>query len=190
MAGPVRVAVLMTVEAGDAQARVLAPPIRRRVELLLGERREQETQPFELLGVQDPVEEAVVVVRRHQLPLGDVAQVRPRGQVDRRRELGQEAVGQVEVEVEAGQVPARLLLDLIDEEQGKDHAAFGMIRVGQGHEARRVQPLVADLVRGHLRQGLPGRSPRQLDADAVLDRLPPAHGHADGGTVAQIVARA
>ena len=32
---------------------MLAPPIRRRVELLLGKRRQQQAQPLELLRVQD-----------------------------------------------------------------------------------------------------------------------------------------
>ena len=71
------------------------------VELLLGERRDQQPQALELLGVQNAVEELVEVVDGHQLALGDIAQVGPRGQKDGRRELGQEVVGQVEVEVEA-----------------------------------------------------------------------------------------
>ena len=50
------------------------------------------------------------------MPLRHVAQVGPRGQVDRRRKLRQEVVGQVEVEIEAGQVAAFLLLDLVDVE--------------------------------------------------------------------------
>ena len=127
--GPVGVAVLVTVEARDPEARVLAPPIRGRVELLLWERGQQEAQPLELLRVQDPIEEPVVVVGRDQLPLRDVAQVGTGGQVDRRRKLRQEPVGQVEIEVEPGQVPAGLLLDLADLEQGEDHSPFGMVLV-------------------------------------------------------------
>ena len=77
------------------------------VELLLRERRHQQAQPLELLGVQDAVEQLEEVVDRDELALRDVAEVGPRGQEDRRRELRQEVVGQVEVEVEARQV-ARL----------------------------------------------------------------------------------
>src|SRR5205085_9121283 len=44
---PVGTAVLMTVEARNAEARTLAATIRRQVELLLGERREQQSHPLE-----------------------------------------------------------------------------------------------------------------------------------------------
>ena len=170
--GAVRVAVLMAVEAGDAQARVLAPPVRRRVELLLGKRRQQQAQPLELLRVQDPVEEAVEVVGRDELALRDVTQIRPGRQVDRGRELGQEPVGNVEVEIEAGQVPARLLLSLGDLEQREDHPALGVILVGQRHEAGGYSPLSrisSGVILARASQVVPAG---KLDADAVLDRLP------------------
>ena len=48
------------------------------------------------------------------LPLRNVAQVRARRQEDRGRELGQNVIGQVEVEIEAGKVAPFLLLDLVD----------------------------------------------------------------------------
>jgi hypothetical protein len=81
-----------------------------------------------LLRIENAVEQLVVVHDGHDLPLGHVAQIRPRGQEDGRRELGQEVVGQVEVEVEAGQVALLLLLDLVDMELRKHHAALGVIR--------------------------------------------------------------
>jgi NodT family efflux transporter outer membrane factor (OMF) lipoprotein len=51
---PVRVAVLVAVEAGDTEARTLAPTIRRHVESLLGKRRQEQSQSFELLGMVGP----------------------------------------------------------------------------------------------------------------------------------------
>ena len=59
----------VALEARDAQARPHRAPVVRGVELLLRERRHQQAQPFELLGVQDAVEELVVVVGGHELPL-------------------------------------------------------------------------------------------------------------------------
>ena len=86
---------------------LLGAPVLGLVELLLGERRDQQPQALELLRVQDAVEELEEVVDRDELALGDVAQVGARGEEDRRRELGQEVVRQVEVEIEAGRGRAR-----------------------------------------------------------------------------------
>src|SRR5450432_1865091 len=98
-------AVGVTVEAGDALVGLQAAAILGRVELLLGKRRDQQAQSFELLGIEDVLEQLVEVGERHQLALRYIAQVRPRSQVDRRRELGQEMIRQVEVEIETSQVP-------------------------------------------------------------------------------------
>ena len=65
----------------------------RGVELLLRELRDQEPHALQVLGVEDPREDLLEVLDRHHLPLRDVAQVGPRGQVDRRRELGEEVLG-------------------------------------------------------------------------------------------------
>src|SRR5207237_920437 len=107
---PVGTAVLMTVEARNAEARTLAATIRRQVELLLGERREQQSQPLELRRVRDAVEQLGVVVGGHQPAPRDVPEVGASRQVNGRRELREKPVGDVEVQVEAGQVPTRLLL--------------------------------------------------------------------------------
>ena len=48
-----------------------------------------------------PWKDLLEILHRHHLPLGHVAQVRPRGQEDGRRELGEEMLGQVEIDVEA-----------------------------------------------------------------------------------------
>ena len=49
-----------------------------------------------------PFEQLEEVVDRDQLALRDVAEVGAGGEEDRRRELGQEMIGDVEVEIEAG----------------------------------------------------------------------------------------
>ena len=188
--GPVGAAILVAVEAGDAQTRVLAPPIGREIELLLRERREEQPQAFELLRVQDAVEQLVVIVARDQLTARDVAEILTRREVNRRRELGQEPVGNVEIEVEAGEVTARLFLDPVDLKHGKHHPAFGMVRVRQRHEARGEQSLVADVVRRHRRQRVPRHAGGQLHPHAVLNRLASAHRDPGDGTVAEVVAGA
>jgi hypothetical protein len=65
----------MTVEAGNAEARMLAAPVGGEVELLLRERRQEQPETFELLGVEDAVEELVVVVGRDEATAGDVAEI-------------------------------------------------------------------------------------------------------------------
>ena len=73
----VGVAVGVAVEAGDALGRLHAPAILGEVELLLRKRRDQQPQAFELLGIEDVLEQPLEVVERHQLALRDVAEVGP-----------------------------------------------------------------------------------------------------------------
>src|SRR5258708_39181589 len=80
-------AVLMTVEARDAEARTLAAAVRRQVELLLGERREQQPQSPELLRGEDAVEQLPVVVGGHPPAPRGGPEGRARRQVDGRREI-------------------------------------------------------------------------------------------------------
>src|SRR5437773_5399786 len=145
----------MTVETGNAEARMLAAPVGGEVELLLGKRRQEQPEAFELLGVEDAVEELVVVVGRDEAAAGDVAEIGTRGEKDRRREFGQERVGQIEVEVEACEIPASLLLDFVDLEHGEHHPALGMIRMRQRQEPRREGALLPELVRRHSRERVP-----------------------------------
>ena len=74
--------------------------------------------PSRSLAFRMPCEDLLEVVDRHHLALRDVAQVGPRGQEDGRRELGQEVLGQVEIDVEALQAGQQLDLHLRE-----DHAA-------------------------------------------------------------------
>ena len=70
------------------------------VEFLLRQGREQQPQPVELHGRQDVLEQPVVVVDRDDFAARHVAQLGPVLKEHRRRELGQERLGQVEVDVE------------------------------------------------------------------------------------------
>src|SRR5439155_422254 len=180
-------AVLMTVETGNAEARMLAAPVGGEVELLLGKRRQEKAEAFELLGVEDAVEELVVVVGRDEAAAGDVAEIGTRGEKDRRREFGQERVGQIEVEVEACEIPASLLPDFVDLEHGERHPALGMIRMRQRHEPRREAALLPDLIRRHLRERVPRHPGWQFHPDAALDRLAAAHAGTRDRTIAQVV---
>ena len=85
-------------------ARKLCAAILGRIELLLREGRQQQPQPFQLPGRQHAIEHLVVIGQRDQLALRDIAQIGARGQVDRRRKLGQEVVRQIEIDVEPRQV--------------------------------------------------------------------------------------
>ena len=74
------------------------------------------------------------------------------GEEDRRRKFGQDVVGQVEVEVVAGQVAALrsfLLLDFLDLELGKEHAALVMVGVRQRQKASGKHALFPDLFGAH-----------------------------------------
>src|SRR5690606_12352112 len=152
----VRMAVRMTVEARDAEMRLLAAPIVRHVELLLRKRAHEQTQSFQLLRVQNAVEELEKVLRRDELPLRHVAELGSRGQENGRRELGQEMLGNVELDVEAVQIALLLREDLVDVVLGEDHAAFLVERMRQ-----RLEPFGKEVSRGdlrsrHRRELLPG----------------------------------
>ena len=137
-----RVAVDVAVEACDAlhAGRVLRLAVGRGVELLLRELRDQQAQALQVLGVEDSREELLEVVDRDDFALRDVAQVGPRGQVDGRRELGQEVLGQVKIDVE----PLQPWQDL-DLHLREDHSAHLVLGVRQWQEALGKQVLLADL---------------------------------------------
>ena len=103
------VPVCMAVEAGDTERRLGRATIVGEIELLLGKRDNEEAQTLELLWIQNAFEETIVVLVRHQLALRYVTQVRTRGQKNRGRELREETIGEVELEIEAFQIALRLL---------------------------------------------------------------------------------
>ena len=72
-------------------------------------------RPSSCLGFRMSLNSSLKLASVTSLPLRDVAQVGPRRQIDRRRELGQQMLRQVEVEVEARQVAVGLLLGFVDQ---------------------------------------------------------------------------
>src|ERR1700724_4516188 len=99
----VGVAIRMTIEAGDATARFVRTPILGLVELLLRERRQQQAQPLELFRIQDAVEQLIIVLDGDQFALGDIAEVRTRRQIDRRRKFRKKVLRDVETQIEPGE---------------------------------------------------------------------------------------
>jgi len=153
-----------------------------------GNGEDEQPQSLELLRVEHAVEQLEVVVDGDELALRDVAQVRARGEEDRRGELGQHVVGQVEVEVEAREVARLLALDLIDVELREHHAALGMVRVRQRQEARGERVGSSDLLGAHRGEAVPRHAGGQLHAHAVLHGFAARHRHPRRGPVGQVVA--
>src|SRR5262249_41858496 len=166
-----RVAVDVTVEAGDAlhAGRLVGLAVGGGVELLLGGLRHQETHALDVLGVEDALEYLLEVVGRHKLSLRDVAQVRPGGEKDGRRELGQELLRQVVVEVEAFHAREELDLHLREE-----HPASLVLGMRERQEALREEALLADLLRRHRGQRVPfdpvGQPRRRTDLEGLAPR--------------------
>jgi hypothetical protein len=96
-------------------------------------------------------------------------------------------VRQIEINVEPLEVAPVLLLDRVDLKVRNDKAALLVLGMRQRIEPLRVEVLVADLVRAHRRQALPGHTGGQFDAHAFLDRFRPVHRDTLGGAVAQVV---
>src|SRR5207245_256416 len=139
--GGVGVAVGVTVETRDAEALDVGLAVVGLVELLLGERREQQAHAFHLDRRQDAVQNREVVPDREQLPARDIAQLRPGRQEYGWRKLRQQMVRQIEVGVEPFERPRFLLVDLRDLELRKDHATGRVLDV-----RRRKEPLRDEIV--------------------------------------------
>src|ERR1039457_2070188 len=86
-------AVHVAIETGDAAARAFGTAVLGLIELLLRGRRHQEAESPELLRIQNSVEQFIVVVDCHQFALGDIAQIRPRGQINGWRKFRHDMVG-------------------------------------------------------------------------------------------------
>ena len=136
--GPVGVAVGMAIEAGHAAAGLCRATILGQVELLLRERRHQEPQPVELLGVQEAVEQLVVILDRDQLARATRRRDRAASSGKWPAETrGGSARADRTRKVEPIEIAAFLLHHFLDVEFGKDHAPFGMMRMGERHKTRR-----------------------------------------------------
>src|SRR5260370_25973163 len=131
-------AVRVAIEAGDSAARLHRTTIVRLIKLLLRKGSEQQPQPFDLLRIQNSVEQIIEIVDRYQFSLGNIAEVRPRGQINCGRELGKEVLRKIEVEIEPGKVTLLLFQQFLDFEVRENHSTFGMVGVGQRLKALRV----------------------------------------------------
>ena len=89
-------------------------------------------------------------------------------QIDGGRKLGQEVVRQIKIQIEARQIPALLLLDLVDVERGKDHAAFRVVGMGEWQEPFGEHPLVFDRFGAHGRELGPRHPRRECDPHTAL----------------------
>src|SRR6202790_1047836 len=187
MRGLVGVTVRVAVEARRAAAGLLGAAVLRQVELLLRERSYKQAQAFQLLGRDNAVKQLVIILDGDELALRDVAEVGALIEIHRRRELRQEVIGNVVLDVEAREIASLLPLDLVDNEVRKHEAACRMLRMGQRIESFGKSVLLANLLRAHSRKSLPGLSRRELDANAFLHRLVAVHRDPCGGPIAQVV---
>ena len=89
MRGAVGMAVGMAIKAGDPARRAHGAAVVGVIELLLHERRDEEPHTFEVLGIEDAVEDLEEVIDRHELAFRDVAEIGPRGEENRGGELRQ-----------------------------------------------------------------------------------------------------
>src|SRR5262245_25150819 len=111
-----------------------------------------------------------------------------RGEKDRRWKLGQEVIGQIEIEVEAGQVAPFLLLDFVDVELRKEHAPFGVMRMRQRLEAAGEEVLFANIGRLHGGELVPSYPLWQSRPRSDLHCLATEHLGVSRGFVGQVVA--
>src|SRR5216684_1687096 len=93
----------VAVEARHAKALVRRLAVLGLIEFLLGERRQQQAHAFELHRREDTHHQCIVILDREQASLGYVAQFGMRGEINGRRKLRREMVGQIEVDIEAPQ---------------------------------------------------------------------------------------
>ena len=151
-----RVAVHMAIEAGHAPQAVglLGLAIGGRIELLLRELRDEQSQAFQVLGVQDAGKELLKVIDRDNLALRHVAQVGTRRQEHGWWELGQKGIRQIKIEIEAFQAFEGLDLGLREY-----HAPHLVLRVRQRQESFGEQPLIANGIARHIGQLFPGVTP-------------------------------
>src|SRR3954447_6453054 len=187
--GSIGVEIGMAIEAGHAQALVCALAVLGLVELLLREGREQKAKPLHLDRGENANHQLVVVLDRQQLPARHIAQFRMGGEEQGRRKFGSEAVREIQINIEAPQVASFLPANLVNLVVRENLTTGGLLDMGQRHEAGRQEAPLADFVRAHGCQALPGHTGWKLDADAALDGLTPSrHHHPGDGLVGQVIA--
>src|ERR1700687_5309645 len=139
MERPVCTTVRVTITAGHTPARLFRTPVICLIELLLRERREQQSESLDLFGIENPVEELVEVINRDQLSFCNVAQIGTRRQIDGGREFRKKMFGKIEVQVEASQVALLLFYHFLNLELREDHAPLGMVGMRQRQKSLRKQ---------------------------------------------------
>src|SRR5262245_56137535 len=115
----IRMPIHVTIKASDTTAWKLGAPVFCLIELLLWERRQKQPQAFELLWIQDPIEHFEMVGDCQELPMAHVAEVGPSGQKNGWRKFRHEMIREIEIEIEARQIPLFLPQDFINHEPGK-----------------------------------------------------------------------
>ena len=149
------VPVGVAVQAAHAAMRSLRAAIIGGVELLLRKRSHQQTQTFELFGIQDTVEQLEEVIVRHQLAHRNITEIGPRRQVNGRGKLREKMIRHIQVQIEPGQVTRFLFHQFVDVKLGEDHPSFRMIRMRQRQESIRKNVLFQNALRGHGRELVP-----------------------------------
>ena len=149
-----------------------------------GELGDQQPQALDLLGGEDALEQLAEVGLGDLMPARDVAQVRPRGQEERGRELGQVGLGDVEIDVEA------LVLGVeLDPRRREKLVADGVQGMRQGPEAEREEVAAADLRGVERGQLAPARDPLGQPGDRPDgERLAAGHRHFAGHGAGEVVA--
>src|SRR5947209_11800778 len=122
--GAVGMAIRVTVQASYSSARMLRSSVLCLVELLLRKCGQEQAQALQLLRIQNPVEQFVVVIKCYQLALRHIAEVRTRRQINGWREFRQETLRHIVVEIETSQASSLLLFDLLDFSLREEHVAF------------------------------------------------------------------
>src|SRR5882757_914292 len=145
----IRASIRVTVETRDSAAGLVGTAIGGLIELLLRKRSEQQAEPFDLLRVENAIEQVVEVCDGDELSFGDVTEVRARRQINGGRKFGKKVVRDVEVEIEAGQVALLLLQNFFNFEFREDHSTFGVVGMRKRKESLREQIFIADLLRRH-----------------------------------------
>ena len=121
--------------------------------------------------------------RGDQLALRHVAEIGPRGQEDGRRELRQEVLGQVEVEVEARRGRARSARSTSSMWKcGNSMPPSGCLGCGSAQKADGKQVLLADLVRRQRGERLPGLASGRRTRTPLCTGLPRVIVTSDGSS--------
>ena len=162
--GGVGVAVGVAVEAGHARGCGLqAAAVVGGVELLLRKRRDQQPQAFELLGIEDVLEQLVEV---RSASRACPATRRPGPAASSDRSAPETRAGRCcgRSKSRSKRVRSRPVCFLVSSisDFGKDHAARFVVRMRQREETRRPEIPPLDLLRRHRGELLPGHALGQL----------------------------